>query len=478
MQVQRRLDGRSNGVTAVAGVVVLASAFASGCGHQAPAAGTVPAASPATISASATAVTTVLPTRQNLALTVEQPGRVEAFEQTPLYAKIAGYVKEVRVEIGSRVRKGDLLAELDVPEMVEELRQKQGWVTQSRLEIRQSESALEVAKASVTTAESLTLEARAARKKAEASAHRWKSECDRMEALARDGVIDVQTRDETRNQCRAAEAALEEADARTRSADAARAEAAAKRDKADVDLASARNRLLLAESDERRMRAMLDYARIVAPFDGIVTDRRVHTGHFLQSAAGGSKGEPLFVVVRTDRVRAFVEVPEADATLIRDGSRGRIRVQVLNDREFQGTVAGTSWSLEPGQRTLRTEIDFDNAEGLLRPGMYIHAMIETQRPNAWTLPSAAIVVRDGQTFCYRSEGNKAVRMALRIGARDGATVEVFKKLRRPEKPGEKARWVDLTGDEQVVVTNPGELADGQSVVAAATREPVAAAGKP
>jgi len=446
--------------------MALTSALSSGCGRQAPAAGSLPAESPASVAAASTVVKTEQPSRRTLALTVEQPGRVEAFEQTPLYAKIAGYVKEVRVEIGARVRKGEVLAELDVPEMVEDVRQKQGMVTQSRLEIQQAESALEVAKASLKTAESLTNEARAGRKKAEANAQRWKSECDRMEVLVRDGVIDVQTRDETRNQYRAAEAALEEADARTRSADAGRAESAAKRDKADVDLASARNRLLLAESDQRRAEAMLGYAQITAPFDGVVTDRRVHTGHFLQSAAGGSKGEPLFVVVRTDRVRAFVEVPEAEATLIRNGSRGRIRVQVLNDREFQGTVAGTSWSLEPGQRTLRSEIDFDNPQGLLRPGMYIHAMIETQRHDAWTLPSAAIVVRDGQTYCFRMEGGKAVRTALRIGAREGTVVEVFKQLRRPEKPGDKSRWEDLTGQEQVIVTNPGELTDNQAVRAA------------
>jgi RND family efflux transporter MFP subunit len=398
-----------------------------------------------------------------LTLTVEQPGRVEAFEQTPVYAKIAGYVRAVRVEIGSRVRQGDLLAQLDVPEMVEELRQKEGLVTQARLEIRQAESALRVSEASLATAVSLAREAQAGRKKAEANAQRWKSECARMEGLVKDRVIDAQSRDETRNQCRAAEAALEEADARAQSADAARAEAAAKRDKAAADLAAARNRLALAESDERRMRAMLAYARITAPFDGVVTDRRVHTGHFLQSAAGGSKGEPLFVVVRTDRVRVFVEVPEADAVLIRDGSHGRVRVQVLNDREFTGTVAGTSRSLEPGQRTLRTEIDLPNPDGLLRPGMYVHALIEAQRPVAWTVPLAAVVVRDGQTFCYRVEGGKAVRTPLRVGAREGGTVEVLKKQRRPDKPGDKARWEDLTGDESIVVTRPGELSDGQAV---------------
>jgi RND family efflux transporter MFP subunit len=211
------------------------------------------------------------------------------------------------------------------------------------------------------------------------------------------------------------------------------------------------------------MEAMVAYARITAPFDGVVADRRVHHGHFLQPSGGGTKGEPLFVVVRIDKVRVFVDVPEADAVLIRDKAQGRVRVQVLNDREFVGEVAGTSWSLEPGQRTLRTEIDLDNTDGLLRPGMYVHALIAAERADAWTVPSAAIVVRDGQTFCYRLDGGKAVRTPLKIGGRAGATVEVLKKQRRPDKPGDKPRWEDLAGDEKVIVTKPGELTDGEPV---------------
>src|SRR5207244_9865338 len=113
-------------------------------------------------------------------------------------------------------------------------------------------------------------EAQAGKKKAEANFQRWKSEAARMDALVTDRVIDPQSRDETRNQFRAAEAALEEAGAKVQSAEAARAEAAAKRDKAETDLAAARNKLLLAESDVRRMEAMLNYARITAPFDGAV----------------------------------------------------------------------------------------------------------------------------------------------------------------------------------------------------------------
>jgi RND family efflux transporter MFP subunit len=284
-----------------------------------------------------------------------------------------------------------------------------------------------------------------------------------MDALAKDRVIDPQSRDETRNQFRAAEAALEEAVAKVQSAEAARAEAAAKRDKAEADVKATKNRHVLAESDVRRMEAMLAYSHIRAPFDGVVADRRVHTGHFLQPSGGGTKGEPLFVVVRVDKVRVFVDVPEADAVLIRDKAEARVRVQVLNDHEFVGHVAGTSWSLEPGQRTLRTEIDLDNADGLLRPGMFVHALIGAERPNSWTLPSSAIIVRDGQTFCFRLDGDKAVRTPLKIGGRAGATVEVLKKQRRPDKPGDKPRWEDLAGDERIVVTKPGELTDGQAV---------------
>jgi HlyD family secretion protein len=452
----RMNDHRAFREAMVGGLLAAVAAVSSGCSHQATEATALSAAA-------APVVQVARPQRQTLNLMIEQPGRVEAFEQTPVYAKIPGYVKDVHVEIGARVRRGDLLAELDVPEVVEDVRQKEGMVTQAGLEIRQSELALLVAVASQTTARSLAREAQAGRKKAQANVERWQSECTRMDAMVKGQVIDVQTRDEARNQCRAAEAAREEADARVLSAEASLAEATAKCAKAESDVAAARNRLLVAQSDQRRSEAMLGYARITAPFDGIVSDRRVHTGHFLQSAAGGSKGEPLFVVVRIDKVRVFVDVPEADAVLVRDGSSGRIRVQVLNDREFEGVVAGTSWSLDPGQRTLRTEIDFPNPERLLRPGMYVHALIGVRRVDAWTVPSAAVIVRDGQTFCYRLDGDRSVRLPVKIGTREGLAVEVLKKQHRPEKPGEKARWENPSGDEQIIVTHPGELNDGQVI---------------
>jgi multidrug resistance efflux pump len=252
---------------------LLLAALAAGCGRNA-ADEPGPSAAPAV-----PRVATALPGRQTLRRTIEQPARIQAFERTPIRAKIAGYVQDVKVEIGSRVGKGDLLTELWVPELREELRQKEAQVTQARIEIRQAEKALAVARANLKTAQSLVEEAVASRRRAGANYERWKSESGRMDDLARQRVIDPQSRDEARNQFRAAEAARDEAGAKVRSAEAGREESAARRDKAEADVDAARNRLELTEAGRRRVRALLDYARITAPFAGVVSDRNVDTGH-------------------------------------------------------------------------------------------------------------------------------------------------------------------------------------------------------
>jgi HlyD family secretion protein len=430
-----------------------------GCGHPSAAdTSTVPTLAP-------TRVATVKPKPRSFRCTIEQPGLIQPFEQTPLYAKISGYVQKVNVEIGARVRKGDILAELWVPEMDEELRQKEALIAQARIEVKQAEKALRVTTAGLQTAQSLVTETKASLKGARAECERWNSEYNRFEKLASRDVVDKQSRDEVRNQFKAAEAACELAEAKIRSAEAAWNEVEARRDKGETDLEAARNRQQVAEADYRRMAALLQYAKIRAPFDGVVSQRHVDTGHFLQpaNAASGGKAEPLFVVVRMDLVRVFVDVPEADAVLVREGGRARIRIQALNDQEFEGKVAGTSWALDPNQRTLRTEIDFPNPEGKLRPGMYAYASITIQHSNILTLPVAAILTRDGQTFCYCVEQGKAVRTLIRVGAREQSAIEVLKKQQNTGKGYDRPRWVNFTGAEIVIQNNLGQLIDGQAI---------------
>jgi RND family efflux transporter MFP subunit len=283
-----------------------------------------------------------------------------------------------------------------------------------------------------------------------------------MEDLARAKVIDTQTREETLHQLRASQATLEEAEAKVQTCSAMGRESAAKRDKAAADLEAAKNRRLLATTDEHRVAALLAYAVIKAPFDGVVSERHVHTGHLLQVSAGtGEKKDPLFVVVRTDRVRVFLDVPEADAVLVRPGISAKVRIQVLNDREFTGRVTGSSWSLEGGQRTLRTEVDLDNPEELLRPGMYAHSSVPIEHREMFSVPEAAVVIRDGQTFCLCAVNNKAVKTLIRTGVKEGSNIEVLKKLTPSSDPAQRSNWQDFTGQEQVIVTNPSDLTDGQ-----------------
>lgn len=420
-------------------------------------------------------VQTVHPLRQSLARRVEQPARIEAFEVTPIHAKIPGYVKVVNVEIGTRVGKNDVLAELWVPEQEEELKQKEAEVKLAGVAIKQAEKALVVTRTTIATAKSLVAEARASRKRAEASYERWKSESKRMDRLVRSKVIAPESRDEVLNQFRAAGATVEETAARILSTQAMQAEAEAKYAKAEIDLEASQVHLRLAEAHQRRVAALLAYAKIRAPYDGVVTQRHVHTNHFVQPAAG-TTGKPLFVVARTDKVRVFLDVPERDAVLVQARGPARIRVPVLNDAEFTGTVAGSSFALDSLQRTLRTEVDFDNPGERLRPGMYAHATLDVVDRRAMTLPAAAILTRDGEPYCFCVDVNKrAARLPLRIGIRQGDVVEVLKKRRRS---GTARRWEDLTGEEEVIVASPGELSTGQQVqVAAEAPAPAAAAGQ-
>jgi HlyD family secretion protein len=433
----------------------------SGCGHQPTVASESKAPDEAPVAVGH-------PVQRTIHYVVEQPGRIEPFEETPIYAKIPGYVKTVAVDIGDRVKRGDLLVEMSVPEVVEAHHARQALVTQAQLGVSQSERSIDVTQASIATAQADLDVARAARQKSEANVKRWNSECERMQQLSRDKVVDTQSRDEVENQCRAAQAADKEAAARIRGGEASLIEARARLAKTKTDLAAAKNQLVVAQAEERESAAMLAYSKILAPYDGVISDRQVHTGHYLNAANGSTTGHSLLVIVRTDKVRVFAEVPESDAVRIAGGAQGHIRVQTLNDREFPGKVAGTSWSLDPTQRTLRTEIDFSNPDGTLRPGMYCHSLIDVEHGQAWEIPASAVLVRDETTFCYVVRDGKTRRLPLRLGLRDGDRVEVLKMQATSTTPGNPPTWVDPTGSETIVVVRPSELTDGQPVRAEAS----------
>jgi multidrug efflux pump subunit AcrA (membrane-fusion protein) len=432
-------------------------ALAAGCGQPSKGSPTTPAESAA--GPAVPSVHVVKPERATLRRTVRQPGAIQAFEQTPIYPKIPGYVQKWHVDIGDAVGAGQLLAELYVPEMVEELKQKQSMV-------KQSQEAFAVAKAHVATAAALVQEAQAGLQRAAANRERWQREYERLSKLA-GSVIDAQVKDETWNQFQGAAAGYEEAKARVETAKATWEQFKSEQHKAAADIA-------VAEADGQRYAALVAYARLTAPFKGVVTRRNINTGDFVQPPTAG-KGEPLYVVQQRDVVRIFVEVPETDAPWVHKGAAARIRVQALGGQEFTGSVVRTSYALDRTTRTLLAEVDLPNPEDRLRPGMYAFAAITAEHPNALTLPASAVVTQGDitqgfQTFCFLVADGKVRRTVIEVGVRDGQRVEVLKKQVTRTTPGGGTGWESFTGEERVVQDNVSALHDGQAVTVVAGKQ--------
>ncbi|MGD9856242.1 MAG: efflux RND transporter periplasmic adaptor subunit [Planctomycetaceae bacterium] len=401
-------------------------AFGSGCSR--PTAAKSVESAHAAAASSVDRVTAGPPVRKTLSLYTSQPGRIEAFEETPLFPKVSGYVESVLVDIGDAVRKDQVVIKLWVPEMQDERRQKEALVAQAEAEVKQAESSVQAAEAAAGTAQARVGQAEAGIGRAEGEYQRWKSEHERIKQLAAGGSVTNKLADETLNQFRAADAARAEAAAGVESAKAGHTEAAAHVARAQADLVAAQARKHVAQTNLSQTQTMLGYAEIKAPFDGVVTQRGVDTKHYVQSASGPTS-KPLLTVARTDQVRVFVDIPEMEAPLVDGGKTGDaavVRVQSLRDREFERKVTRTSWSLDASNRSLRTEIDIPNEEGLLRPGMFatVTILLE-QREGVLALPITAIVREGREAFCYCAQSGKIERKPVTLGLRSGDEVEII-----------------------------------------------------
>jgi RND family efflux transporter MFP subunit len=385
-------------------------AAAAGCNKSGQATPVPQAQAPASVAP----IKLIKPESKSLRHLIEQPAYIEAIEETPLVARIAGYVHKVHVDIGDPVKRDDVLAELSVPEMAIELQQKEALV-------RQAEAELKLARDSVAAAD--------------AEHKRMKSQFERFSKIG-GSVLGKEDIEETRYAYEASKA---------------------RHDIAQSDVGVKEARVDVAKANRDHARAMLDYSKIRAPFDGVITRRQIHTGHFLQPATGPG-AMPLFVVARIDTVRVLLHVPEAEALYVSPGMAARVRV---NGHEVDGKVTRSSWSFDPKARTLRTEVDLPNPGGRLRPGMYANVTLTADLANRFTLPAAAVFTHHGQPCCFQLIEGKAVCVPLKIGLREGGWVELLKQEKSSGKPG--AAWEPITGKENVLLGNLAELKDGQPV---------------
>lgn len=395
------------------------------------------------------------PLRKTLQLYTEQPGRVAAFEQTPMFSKLAGYVEKVHVDIGDRVKTGQVLLSLSVPEYQDQLEQKRGLLAQAEAEVQQSEAALVAMKAAANSAKSMVTQAEASIGRTEGDYARWNSERNRIEQLVNTGSVTAKLGDEALHQFRAAEAAKKEALATVESAKSRFQEADANIEKSKSDIVAAKVNVRVAQANVSQAETMLGYTQLVAPFDGIVTNRNADTGHYVQPA-NVSGSQPLLTVSSSGKIRVFVDVPELEASLVTIGSgddqtgdSATIRSQSLKDVVIEGRVTRSSWSLDAMNRSLTVEIDLPNEDDALLPGSYatVSILLE-ERDDVLTLPITAIV-RDGQgTRCCVLVDGKIEFRPIKLGLHSGPDVEITS---------------GLDGSEKVVMKEAASLTAGQNV---------------
>jgi RND family efflux transporter MFP subunit len=348
---------------------------------------------------------------------ISLPGNVQAETETPVFARADGYIKRRMADIGDRVKAGQLLAEIDSPELEQQIREAEAALKRSQSALRQVEAALEKARANLGLAE--------------VTAARWRT-------LVNKGLLSKQDGDEK-------QAALE-----ARTADVAAAEA---------DVQAARESIAAYEATLQRLRELQAFRQVRAPFAGVITARTVEVGS-LVSAGSSTSIREMFRLAQVRSLRVFVNVPQSEAPTIRPGLPCSVEVEEHHGRRFPGKVTRTANALDAASRTLLTEVQTPNPDGALLPGMYATVHFRLRRKNPPLLiPSASFRNTDkGPVAAVLAEGAIIHFVPVKLGRDYGAQIEVIEGLH----PGQK-----------VVTKLTDQVREGVKVRPVAPAEPAA-----
>jgi RND family efflux transporter MFP subunit len=324
-------------------------------------------------------------------VSVTLPGTTAAFAAANIYARATGYIAKRNVDIGDRVKKGELLAELAVPEIDDQIAQNEATLDQLKAAVQQAQANATLAQAT------------------------W----GRDKPLLRDGWVTGHQGDIDLQTVKADEAAVSVAQANV----------------------AAQERLLSVLHQDR------NYASVVAPFDGVITQRNVDVGSLVQGNA--NTGTFMFEIMQKDVIRVWVYVPQDTAFGVAPGVDAIVRVPELPDREFAGRVTRISDALQSGTRTLLTEIDIPNPDGALPPGVYcsVELHIPRKTPSLLVPADAIIFNRNGIQVAVANHGKVEMRN-IDVKRDLGTRVEVDSGIR--------------AGD-QVILNPPVTLIDGNKV---------------
>jgi RND family efflux transporter MFP subunit len=319
------------------------------------------------------------------------PATTAAFAAANVYARATGYIAKRNVDIGDRVKAGDLLAQLAVPELAQQISQNEATLDQLKSALDQAEANQKLAQVT------------------------W----ERNGQLVKQGWITRQQGDVDLQNLKAQEAAV----------------------------AAAKHNVTAQEDVIKQLRQQLDYASVVAPFDGVITQRNVDVGSLVQGNA--TSGTFMFEIMQENVIRVSVYVPQDAAFGVVPGIDAVVRVPELPDHEFRGTVARIADALQPGTRTLLTEIDIANPDGALLPGIYcsVELLVPRRTPSLSVPADALIFNRDGMQVAVVANGKAELRK-VSVKRDLGTRVELDSGIK--------------AGD-QVILDPPVNLVDGGKV---------------
>ena len=335
------------------------------------------------------------------------PGNIQAFVDSPIYARASGYVKSWSADMGARVKTGQVLAEIEAPELDQQVNQAQATLEQSKAALEQALANQEQGKANEELAR--------------VTAQRWKE-------LQTRGVVSRQENDQYQAQYQMQVAnlqALEKA------------------------IAAARGNISSSEANLARLKELQGFKLVRAPFDGVITARNTDIGALINAGNGGSAQE-LFHIAAVDKLRVFVNVPQAYTRAAGPGIPADLTLAEFPGRHFRGKVVRTAEAIDPATRTLLTEVDIDNPTGELRPGAYaeVHLTLP-QGARALMLPVSALL--------FRSEG-------LRVGVvRQNGKVELVPITLGRDYGNEVEVVSGLSEKDQVIANPPDSLTSGSVV---------------
>jgi HlyD family secretion protein len=405
-------------------------------------------------------VQVVHPRRGGRPRTTVQPGSLHAFEYADIYAKVSGYLKEQSVDYGSRVKKGELLAVIDDPEVLQEAAQAEANVRLAKEQVKQTEALVksteaerDVDVAAVARAKADILKYTAARVFAEKRFARYKG-------LVARKAIDEELVDEEQDRYESALAAERAAQASLQSAQAQVTAAEARIVKAKADLGEATANVDVEEAKLAKANVLAEYTKIVSPYAGVVTRRTFHPGAFIRSESAGD-AEPLFRVARTDKMRVAVRLPDIDVPYTDLKDPAIVTFATLSNRQFKGEVARIAEAQDPETRTMYVEVFLDNTDGVLREGMYCNVeIILAPASENVTIPSTCLVGNSGagKGTVWVVKDDKALMRAIRIGYDNGVDVDVLE---------------GLSTDDKVILPHNVALAEGETLTIEETPEPSA-----